>query len=493
MADSTTPIHPTTAAAAGGHRNPPPPPPRRLLTYSRKRKNPQFQATIPPTEEQLTNPNPKSSITDLVLLANSFTYDLHNLPDSLLLEILSRLPLKSIFRFKCVCKQWRTLISQPSFCRFYFDLKSNSSSSVMPFRILYRYVYVSKFKDVLDRFRPDSYNSSEFSVLFLSSFEEQQQSDQFKVLAVSNGLILCCLLGPLVYYICDPVTRQWITLPRGREMSPNRHPIFFGEGMVSRVNEDRVVTSYVVVRVELLSSVSSYLNLEMFSSETGKWSDYRLQCPDPIVLLKRGGGPISFGGVLHWFVYDHGMVAFDPYEDPKRCRIIGFPAERDAESEYRHDGLYRLCDECRGRLRFFEVAPEPVSFYVFRMWELRDYENGKWVSEFKVTRSDLSSSDPELTGWLTEATFLPLSFHPFDLDIVYLRCVELGCIVSYHIRDKRVEVACETVGVVEDLSWRVVVPFVVPRWPTPVPIPPNPRRGAKSKLANRHRRICQRF
>ncbi|KVI02473.1 F-box protein At1g49990-like isoform X1 [Cynara cardunculus var. scolymus] len=485
MADNTTS---TNQLAGDGHRNPPPTH-RHLITYSRKRKHFRFQVN-PSTE---LNPISDSSVLGLVLLAHTFTYDLRNLPESLLLEILSRLPLQSIFRFKCVCKQWRSLISQPSFCRFYFT--ANAASSSIPFRILYRYIYVSKFKDILDRFRPDTYNSSKFSVLFLSSFEEQQQSDQFKILAVSNGLILCCLLGPLIYYICDPVTRQWITLPRGRDKYPNRHPIFFGEGLVSRVNEDNVLTSYTVVRVELLNSLSTYLNLEMFSSETGKWVFYRLPCTNPIALLKRGGGPISYNGILHWFVYNHGMVAFDPHKDPKSCRLIQFPVDRDVESEYKHDGLYRLCGECQGRLRFFEVAPEPFSFYVFSMWDLKDYEKGEWVSEFKVTRSDLSSSDPELGTWLTTAAFLPLSFHPFNLDIVYLRCVELACIVSYNIRDKRLDVACETIGVVEDLSWRVVVPFVIPRWPTPVPIPPGLKKAVKPKLAHRHRsyKIYQRF
>lgn len=398
----------------------------------------------------------------------SFTYDLRHFPESLLLEILIRLPVKSIFRFKCVCKNWQLLISHPSFARFYVSRRLNASS---PFRIFYRYIYVSTFKEVLKRLRPDVYVSPEFSVLFLSTFEEQQQSDQFKILAVSNGLIMCCLLGPLIYYVCDPVTRQWITLPRGRHNAPNRHPMFFGEGLVSKINEDNVLTSYKAVRVEWLSVESNFLNLETFSSETGTWTEYRLFCPKRIRMLKRGGGPIHFNGILHWFVYDHGMVAFDPYRDTKRCRLIQFPEGRDIENEYKHDGLYRLCDECQGKLRYFEVAPEPSEFFCFSMWVLNDYEKGEWLLEFQVTRSDLWSNDDNLSSWLLRATFIPLSFHPFNLDVVYLRCVERSCIVSYNIRAKRMDVSCEPIGVVEDLSWRVVVPVVLPMWPTPLPHP----------------------
>lgn len=346
---------------------------------------------------------------------------------------------------------------------------------------------MSKFKDVVDRFRPEIYNSSKFSVLFLSSFEEQQQSDQFKVLGVSNGLVLCCLLGPLIYYVCDPVTRRWVTLPRPRDKSPNTHPIFFGEGLVSTVNEDNVLTSYTVVRVELLILRMNYLSLEIFSSETGKWVDYKLPCANPIALMKRGAGPISFNGALHWFVYDHGMVAFDPHKEPKSCRLIQFPDDRQIENENKTDGLFRLCDACQGKLRFFEVARDSCSFYCFSMWEMKDYEKGEWCPEFKVTRSDLSSSDAELNSWLVKAAFFPLSFHPFNLDIVYLRCVDLECVVSYSIENKRLDVVSRPIGVVDDLTWRVVVPFVIPRWPTPVPIPPVPKRVGKPKAAQRHR------
>ncbi|KAJ0692590.1 hypothetical protein HanPI659440_Chr15g0587711 [Helianthus annuus] len=342
-------------------------------------------------------------------------------------------------------------------------LTANAALASLPFRIMYRYIYVKKIQGVLDLFRPENYNSS---LVFLSRDLELFAS--FKVLAVSNGLILIWSFSDKVYHVCDPVTRQRVTLSRKRDDS-----IFNWEGFVSRVNEDNVVTSYRIVRVETYLPPSNYLSLDMYTSETGKWVDYRLPCPNPI-LPRYGAGPLSFNGILHWFVNHHGMVAFDPYKDPKSCRLIPFPADRDVQSEVTHDGLYRLCEGCQGKLRFFQVAPDASLFYCFSMWDMNDYEKGEWCSEFKVTRSDLSSSDPELESWLMKATFLPLSFHPFDLDIVYLRCVELACVVSYSIQNRRLDVACKAAGVIDALSWRVVVPFVVPRWPTPIPISPVP-------------------
>ncbi|CAH1426879.1 unnamed protein product [Lactuca virosa] len=122
---------------------------------------------ITPIDSTQLNPLSESSVLGLVLLAHTFSYDIQNLTESLLLEILARLPLKSIFMFKFVCKHWLDLISQPSFARFYCSrmLTASASSSSLPFRIFYRYIYVSKFTNVLDRFRPETYHSSKFSVL----------------------------------------------------------------------------------------------------------------------------------------------------------------------------------------------------------------------------------------------------------------------------------------------------------------------------------------
>ncbi|PWA58997.1 hypothetical protein CTI12_AA396000 [Artemisia annua] len=401
-----------------------------------------------------------------------FWYDIQNLPDSLLIEILARLPANSIFRFKCVSKHWQTLISHPSFYQHHSSL-----SSLLQFRILYRYIYVSDFKEVINRFQPEIYSSSsDFSVLYLSGIDKERENNKlFKVLGMSNGLILFQAMNTNThYYICDMITRRWVRVKTDTHMLSVaykcRHA--FGEGLVSRVNQENVVTSYRVVRALLYENRPlGYLYLQMFSSETGEWVGYRLPCSTPIQLLKRGVGPICFNGILHWFIHDHGMAAFDPYKDPKSCRVIRLPDGINVESVFKHDGAYRLCDGCQGTLRYFQVEPEASKLYCFSMWVMKDYEKGEWDCEFKVRRTDLHSSDAELSSWLLKATFLPLSLHPLDLNVVYLRCIELGWIVTYNVQDRRLDVACKQIGDAKDLSWRVVVPFVLPRWPTYVPVP----------------------
>ncbi|CAH1440851.1 unnamed protein product [Lactuca virosa] len=66
-----------------------------IITYSRKRKHSQSQV-ITSIDSTQVNPLSESSVLGLVLLAHTFSYDIQNLTESLLLEILARLPLKSI-------------------------------------------------------------------------------------------------------------------------------------------------------------------------------------------------------------------------------------------------------------------------------------------------------------------------------------------------------------------------------------------------------------
>ncbi|XP_056846641.1 F-box protein At1g49990-like [Raphanus sativus] len=52
-----------------------------------------------------------------------------SIPESMVVEIIARLPLRSIARFKSVCKEWRSLIESSYFRSLFVSLHRNSSSS----------------------------------------------------------------------------------------------------------------------------------------------------------------------------------------------------------------------------------------------------------------------------------------------------------------------------------------------------------------------------
>ena len=67
-------------------------------------------------------------VIDVVRCSSSLLQRLSidDLPECLLIEILTRLPLKSIFQCKCVSRWWCSLISAPSFAYIVHRLRSSS-------------------------------------------------------------------------------------------------------------------------------------------------------------------------------------------------------------------------------------------------------------------------------------------------------------------------------------------------------------------------------
>ncbi|KAK9162194.1 hypothetical protein Syun_003096 [Stephania yunnanensis] len=57
--------------------------------------------------------------------------------EDVIIGILSRLPAKSLFRFKSVCKAWRTLIDQPSFIHKHLEQSQRGEGTTRPNNIMF--------------------------------------------------------------------------------------------------------------------------------------------------------------------------------------------------------------------------------------------------------------------------------------------------------------------------------------------------------------------
>uniref|UniRef100_A0A6N2L6Z9 F-box domain-containing protein n=1 Tax=Salix viminalis TaxID=40686 RepID=A0A6N2L6Z9_SALVM len=332
-----------------------------------------------------------------------FLADDSEIPDGVLMEILSRLPLKPIFKFKCVSKRWLSVISDPSFAMARIEKKNREFSA----------------KDMLPRLtfknHPD-FQHRNFSLEFLTR-EVQPQNQPIKVLSTSNGLILCCNTQrwQTDYYICNPLTTQWFSLPRPL-LVQERVSIGFSSG-------DR---SYRVVRIVQSSDESAVLNLEIFSSDTA----------------------VVYNEIMHWSVSLSTILAYDPNVNSDQCRLINLPIEK------------RLCYL---RVDVDDIRPLNASL---RVWELKNYDSGEWFMRSKTLLADIASLD-----YLSISNYLimPLAFHPFDTDTVYFHA--RGCIASCNLRTRRWAAITDKLIPGGCVNEATVFPFVLPPWPTQIPQP----------------------
>ncbi|XP_058215570.1 F-box/kelch-repeat protein At3g06240-like isoform X1 [Rhododendron vialii] len=129
-----------------------------------------------------------------------------NLPDEIVSDILSRLPVVSLCRFRCVSKPWRSLISHPHFIRTHLANKKHE-------RVIFRYgdnLYSEDF---------ESFQFGDESVRAHFKLPTEEGQHFYKIYGSCDGLLLIGLWVRddeweyICYYLVNPSTREFRKLP----------------------------------------------------------------------------------------------------------------------------------------------------------------------------------------------------------------------------------------------------------------------------------------
>ncbi|XP_059637792.1 F-box/kelch-repeat protein At3g23880-like [Cornus florida] len=140
---------------------------------------------------------------------------LPHLPQPLVFEILSKLPVKSLLRFKCVSKSWRSLISDPYFIKIHL----NQSSSIQTHRNI---VFISNpFRPYgLYTARRDDNNIVVEKIDYLFKSNPRCQIRGCHIIGSCNGLtcfqvefLLNCIDLKLNAYVVNLSTRELLQIP----------------------------------------------------------------------------------------------------------------------------------------------------------------------------------------------------------------------------------------------------------------------------------------
>lgn len=306
------------------------------------------------------------------------------LPDPMLTEILQKLPLKTIFRFKSVSKHWFSLISDPFFAHSYTHRINTRSKNSPPWATFSSLDQMGLQERVF--MRDQELASTNFSLQFLGPTLAQRPEASTKLLDSSNGLLLLCSLSNsqiLDYYVCNPLTMKWVCLPQ-----PLSRPKWVKAALF--VEEDS--GNFLVVRVAELIWRSRVFNFEIFSSELGEWRYSKMNCPRRIKFFVKARHTVCHRGIIYWLIDNYSILAFDPKSNSTECRVIDLPDDRESM----HFGVVGV--SC-GMVRYMEVSNN--DFEDFReqslgVWSLIDYDAGEWCLEDRIQLNEFVFIDNAL-------------------------------------------------------------------------------------------------
>ncbi|GMI73306.1 F-Box Protein92 [Hibiscus trionum] len=300
----------------------------------------------------------------------STTTGMQTLPNEIVVDILSRLPITSLVQFKFVCKGWRGLAQDPVLAA---ELQRPCLILHCDFPIRNHLYFVD-----LSPHNQDKDKVKRLYVPFQTSMPE------FDVVGSCNGLL--CLSDSLyndALYVYNPFTMDYIELPKSRQY-PDQE-VVFGFGSHPKTNEFKVVKIVYYRNTSSSSSSSSsgrarrvvypQSDVQVFTLGTSAW---RSLGKIPCQLVRRPAEALV-SGRLHW-------VSRPRRNYPAR-RIMSFDL---GDEEFREvpkpdSGGLNRCNFHLSVLKGCLAAAVYGNYGKLEIWVMKDYNvKESWTKELSI-------------------------------------------------------------------------------------------------------------
>uniref|UniRef100_A0ACD5YV33 Uncharacterized protein n=2 Tax=Avena sativa TaxID=4498 RepID=A0ACD5YV33_AVESA len=380
------------------------------------------------------------------------------LTNDLIVEILSRLPARSVHRFKCVSPSWRDLIADPAHRKnlphtlagFFYSTFNRANPRLQDSHFASVSVGASPPDNPsLPFLPPDEYPPVDASLRFLP-FDEYVYVPQ---LGTCNGLLLCFAhMAPCPslgddeqleshYVVCNPATERWVDLPP--------HPnVPLGSRMMVRLAFDPAASSnFHVFQFVKADEDDCVTGVDIYSSRAGIW----IHRESPLVekfSLYFGLAGVFFRGMLHMLGWLHPM---NPNEDAVLVAV-------DVEGQ-----VWKTIRVPSGGLSFGKIglsqgclhyATTPLAVVdrinnsnnkvkkkkkkqkedtslatkVVSVWYMKDYDSKEWVLKHTVSNHELRS--------VTTENYKVAAIHP-DCDTIFLDSCRVDTLASFDMQRRK--------------------------------------------------------
>ncbi|XP_065871766.1 F-box protein At5g07610 [Euphorbia lathyris] len=285
--------------------------------------------------------------------------------DDLLLQILVRLPIKSLLKFKSVSKHWLSLITNPHFSR-----RGYLSHCGLFLDTWSRATYQFDFIDL-------HCNHSDPPLKTLTCVD---YPPEMKIIQSCNGLLLCCSIpsskSATNYYVCNPTTKQHSVIPPLTPVGEISGPFLAFDPLKS--------PDYKVICIHQFQIEEPNYQIEIYSSKSGKWrlseASFRLDFD-----IGMHGG-VFWNGGIHWYTDSGPCLYFDVDEEEIKEMAMPSPIPDDW---YRR--RVRYFGESRGHLQLIEIYHPPST--QFDVWEMENDRSG-WSVKYRVNLDGIVSGFP---------------------------------------------------------------------------------------------------
>ncbi|XP_030547687.2 F-box/kelch-repeat protein At3g06240-like [Rhodamnia argentea] len=285
-----------------------------------------------------------------------------NVTEDIIIDILLRLPVKSLMRFKCVSKRWRSLISDQHFAKLH--LERVISENVAPSQKIIK-------SNPLQTIDYEALDSDEVNDRAVVKSHDLGGDEPWGLAGSCHGLVsLAVCDGFLVY---DPTTKESRKLPASDLVA--EHELFLGFGYNSATDDYKILHGAFFKANDGSKKCVS----EIFSLRFGSWR--WVPCKD---VPKVGGVGIYLNGAVHWIV-NHGSgnrteQAIIPFGLATETFEEAIPTPRVEGIVFEGLGIYGGC------LLIYDVT-----FRIsFEAWIMNKYGKGEsWTRLFSIPTDGL--------------------------------------------------------------------------------------------------------
>ncbi|CAI0396194.1 unnamed protein product [Linum tenue] len=330
----------------------------------------------------------------------------------------------------------------------------------------------------------DAFRCRSVCKLWLSCLDRDHKTLKQVVEGSSNGLLLCSPndYSRRLYYICNPLTKQWLALPRspprrrhhyvqvGFICDPFYHVQYDGEDGSVTLN-DRFGVKVVRLPFFLGNEEGSPIEMEVeiFSSQTGCWTTSTVMLPKRLRFDEYNPQiAIPHNGRLYWFVEPCDILIYDLSKNEFLLESHELPSFAMRSFFYWNRQLveFKGFSLCQGS--FWVGQTEK---WLLRVFNLR---NGEWFLTHDVHILHDMYCSSSLARQSVQRSYAGIEFrsmHPVDPNVAYLSVD--GEILECDFRNRTIKVEAEIENYGQDslqlVYWFNVLTFPLPLWPTPLP------------------------